>query len=130
MGFYIDHPGGILGDRDLLPGEMAADGLRLTHSLYPDLACNAGGPFPNGPHGAIRVFGDPTDNAYLILEKKRGMIELGIPILIIITILLQTLIPELVPLIALLVFTPVTGFGMVMTVTRHGERDGGRAIKR
>ena len=112
------------GDRHYLPSILAEDELRIADSLRSNPAGDTGGTFPDGANGVIRCFGYPANIVDSVLEKERWMIELGIPILIIITLLFEMFIPELVPLISIFIYIPVFSFFMVLTVSRSGKRYG------
>jgi hypothetical protein len=49
------------------------------------------------------------------------MIELGIPILIIVTILLQVHVPHLVPLITVCIMVPTGAIALVYAIVKGGK---------
>lgn len=49
------------------------------------------------------------------------MIELGIPILCIITILLQIYVPHLVPLLTICIMVPIGAIALVYAVVKGGK---------
>lgn len=58
------------------------------------------------------------------------MIELGIPMLIIATLVLNMFAPKLVPLVGLLMSAPLFPAFLIMTMRRMDERAGNQASKR